>query len=135
MMTTNVANRSGQNRLNNLWKSQNKELLKALILYKALFFLLILISFQVFPWFSDGDYQKYRHWPLQGEPTWATRFATWDAAHYLYLAEYGYQRDDIACAFYPLWPAFIKAFSLFTRGNLFISGMVVANILSLAALV
>lgn len=133
-MTTNVANRSGQNRLNNFWKSQNKELLKALILHKALFFLVILISFLVFPWFSDGDYQKSRHWPLQGEPTWATRFATWDAAHYLYLAEYGYQKDDMACAFYPLWPAIIKAFSIFTRGNIFISGIVLANILSLAAL-
>jgi hypothetical protein len=94
---------------------------------------MIWISLTLFPWFADGRFDWCRHWPLVGGPTIESRLATWDAAHYLYLAKNGYQKDDIACAFYPLWPGLIRLFSIVTRIDIFTSGILLANVLSLAA--
>src|ERR1041385_3845528 len=43
--------------------------------------------------------------------TFTSHFGTWDAEHYLFLTEYGYQHGSAACAFYPLWPYAIRWFS------------------------
>ncbi|MGO9202857.1 MAG: mannosyltransferase family protein [Limisphaerales bacterium] len=73
-----------------------------------------------------------QHWPRQGGPVFATHFATWDAAHYLYLSEVGYSAGVASCAFYPLWPLSIRAFALCTGGNHLVSGLILANLFSLA---
>ena len=49
---------------------------------------------------------------MEGSPNWQSRFATYDAAHYLYLAVHGYKKDDPSCAFYSLYPGLIYCGSL-----------------------
>ena len=48
-------------------------------------------------------------------------------------SEEGYQRGSASCAFYPLWPYLIRASSWLTLGDHFIAGILLANVLSLAA--
>ncbi len=110
---------------------KSSRILLPLLTYKILFFLTVLIIFELFPRLAEGEYGEHRHWPLEGEPAFASRFATWDAAHYLYLAAEGYKSGDVACAFYPLWPGIIRAASFLAGGNVFITGLVLANLFSL----
>jgi hypothetical protein len=42
------------------------------------------------------------HWPREGGPVFASHFATWDGAHYLFLSEVGYGPGVRSNAFYPL---------------------------------
>lgn len=70
--------------------------------FKALYWLLVFICLAVFPRFENGHYDNCLHYPREGPPTLASQLATWDAAHYLLLAESGYQRGSPSCAFYPL---------------------------------
>src|SRR5688572_22283219 len=93
-----------------------------LLTFKAAFFVVALIMIQFFSIWNEGDFAKVRHWPFEGKSTLASRFATWDAAHYLYLAENGYRVGDLSCAFYPLWPALIKLGS-FVTGDVFSAGL------------
>lgn len=74
-----------------------------------------------------------RHWPREGGPVFASHFATWDGAHYLYLSEIGYARGVNSCAFYPLWPLLMRGSSVLTRGSHLVAGMILANVFSLAA--
>jgi hypothetical protein len=78
--------------------------------------------------------------PQQGGPSWtiswsslAGHLAAWDAGHYLLLAQSGYHKGDLACAFYPLWPMLIKWGSVFTGGNYITAGVILANSFSLVA--
>jgi hypothetical protein len=52
---------------------------------------------------NDFDTQKFysvnARWPREGGPVFASHFATWDAAHYLYLSEVGYGKGAPSCAF------------------------------------
>jgi Gpi18-like mannosyltransferase len=89
----------------------------------------------LFPDLNKVAYNNCIHWPRNSGPTAATHFATWDGAHYLFLSEMGYKRGSPSCAFYPLWPLLIRAGSYLTGRNHFIAGLVLANLLSVAALV
>ncbi len=60
-------------------------------------------------------------------------FRAKDASHYLHLSEAGYSAGDVSCAFYPLWPLFIRWFSIFTGGSHLLSGLLLANAFSLGA--
>jgi len=72
-------------------------------------------------------------WPREGTPVFASHFATWDAAHYLYLSEVGYRHNASSWAFYPLWPLLVRWVSpLFGRSHL-VGGLVLSNLFSLAA--
>jgi len=59
--------------------------------------------------FSVDSYFGNFHWPPREPPTAATRFATWDAQHYLFLAGEGYGPDRRSIAFFPLYPWLIQA--------------------------
>ncbi len=72
-------------------------------------------------------------WPRDTEPTSLSHFATWDAAHYLYLSEVGYAEGVRSCAFYPLWPLLMRWAAPLAGGNHLIAGLVLANLFSLAA--
>ncbi len=63
----------------------------------------------------------------------ASHFATWDAAHYLYLSEVGYHHDVPSCAFYPLWPLLVRWCAPLAGGSHLIAGLVLSNLFSLAA--
>lgn len=73
----------------------------------------------------------YAHWPQSETPTMASRFASWDSAHYLTLSQNGYFAGSNSCAFYPLWPAMIRLFGFYMVKNPLAAGMVLANGLSL----
>lgn len=86
---------------------------------------------------GDMDIAMYQsvmqHWPRDGGPVFASHFATWDGAHYLYLSEVGYARGVNSCAFYPLWPLLMRGGSVLTGGSHLVAGMILANVFSLAA--
>ncbi len=107
-----------------------------LVLFKIGYFGLVLIVAA----FGPGmDVQRFfgvmQHWPREGGPTFGSHFATWDAAHYLFLSEVGYQQGSPSCAFYPLWPMLIRAGSWVTFGNHLWSALLLANALSILGLV
>lgn len=72
-------------------------------------------------------------WPRNGEPTFTSHLATWDAAHYLYLSEEGYAKAVRSCAFYPLWPLLMRWAAPLAGGNHLFAGLALSNCLSLAA--
>lgn len=72
-------------------------------------------------------------WPQQGEAVFLSHFATWDAAHYLLLAELGYAKGAASCAFYPLLPMILRASWKLSGANPAIVGLVLCNLCSLAA--
>ena len=88
---------------------------------------------------GDMDVARFsgvgRRWPREGVPVFARHFATWDAAHYLYLSEVGYGKHIPSCAFYPLWPLLVRWSSHLTGGSHVLAGMILANVCSLAGLV
>jgi hypothetical protein len=72
-------------------------------------------------------------YPAGEEVSLTSAFKTWDANHYLYLAEQGYEPLNINNAFYPLFPALVRAASVITLGHTLIAGLLVAVLLSVAA--
>jgi hypothetical protein len=89
-------------------------------------------------WFwNDFDTEKFyavnARWPRESGPVFASHFATWDAAHYLYLSEVGYDAGVPSCAFYPLWPLLVRGFAPLMGRSHVLAGLVLANASSLAA--
>ncbi|MHB8523715.1 MAG: mannosyltransferase family protein [Limisphaerales bacterium] len=115
-------------------KDSWRRVLRWVLLVKVVYLGAIYLALRLWP---DMDVAKFyevmMHWPRTGGPVFASHFATWDAAHYLYLSEAAYAPGVRSCAFYPLWPLFIRWGSLFTGGSDVITGMVLANGLSAAA--
>lgn len=115
----------------------NRETLRLLAILagmKAAYLLLLLGTLVL--WSDLDRYQfdhAYQRWPREGGPIFASHFATWDTAHYLYLTEVGYSAGAWACAFYPLWPLTVQTVTIPFGGDYLIVGLVLANICSLAA--
>ncbi len=72
-------------------------------------------------------------WPREGGPTFASHWATWDTAHYLYLCEEGYGPGIRSVAFYPLWPLGLRAAAPVFGSNPLVAGLVLTNVCSFAA--
>ncbi len=79
-------------------------------------------------WFPTNE----ARWLAAQQTKFSRHFTTWDAAHYLVLSEAGYFKGLKACAFYPLWPMTVRWFSYATGVSHLISGMLLANLFSLA---
>ena len=89
-----------------------------LFLFKSGYLLAVFLAVRSWPALDTEVFERvHQHWPRQGGPVFATHFATWDTAHYLYLSEVGYSAGVPSCAFYPLWPLLIRAFAVCTGGN------------------
>ena len=105
----------------------------ALLAHKALFFLLIYAALHVLSGiFNASNYYGNFHWPADAAPGFTNIFKTWDAQLYLYLSEQGYTAGSPADNFYPLWPGLIRLGAFLTGGDRLISGLILANLLSLA---
>ena len=76
----------------------------------------------------------YARWPQTNIPAIASKFSSWDTAHYLILSQDGYQAGSPSCAFYPLWPAAIRVASYLSFGSPVIGALLLSNALSFAAL-
>ena len=65
----------------------------------------------------------------------ATRLATWDAQHYLFLATEGYQAGQRSITFFPLFPWLIRLTAALPGIGPLAAALLVANALSVAAIV
>jgi Mannosyltransferase (PIG-V) len=105
-----------------------------LILFKIVY--LGALSAVLLIWPVSKSYDMFPGKNLQtthgGKLTFPSHFGTWDAEHYLILSDTGYRKGIAQCAFYPLWPLLTRWFSIFTGSNHVISGMILANVFSLA---
>lgn len=106
----------------------------SLLLYKAAFVALVLAALDLWPAYSTLAHQVHLHWPESGSENWQSPFASWDAAHYLHLAQEWYSAGDKSCAFYPLWPLCIRLTGPLVGNNLFYAGLILVNLLSVAGL-
>lgn len=95
-----------------------------------LFWTAIFLITNFFSNFNRIAFDRLISWPLDGEKTWQSPLATWDAAHYLNIASRGYVEGEDSCAFYPLWPFLIRTFAFLYNGDVFMSGIVLANAIS-----
>ena len=115
------------------WQESPRRILIWLLLFKLGYLLAVFLAVRSWPALDSEVFERvHQHWPRQGGPVFATHFATWDTAHYLYLSEVGYSAGVPSCAFYPLWPLLIRAFAVCTGGNHLVSGLILANLFSLA---
>ncbi len=104
-----------------------------LAVLKGVYLLAVFVAVRSWPALDTGVFERvHQRWPREGGPVFATHFATWDAAHYLYLSEVGYSAGVPSCAFYPLWPLLIRGLAPCVGGNHLVSGLVLANLFSLA---
>ncbi|HUO57925.1 MAG TPA: hypothetical protein VMV05_07080 [bacterium] len=92
--------------------------------------LLILLGARLFT-FQDQNYLSNFHYPV-GEPIgiW-TLFKTWDAQHYLYLADQGYKPDQVSNAYFPLLPWLIGFLKPLTAGSGLLAGLPLSFLLAL----
>lgn len=75
-------------------------------------------------------YLSIFHWPPDSTIDIKAYYKTFDAQHYLYLAEKWYLNDLAKQnAFFPLFPFLIKIFTFLT-GSFFLSGIILSNVLS-----
>jgi Gpi18-like mannosyltransferase len=111
------------------------DLARLLVLYKTVCFLLIGLSIVLLPpIFAYKYYIGNVHLP-EISFSKARFFQTWDAQHYLLISRYGYGADPRANVCFPLWPFCIRFFSYLTGGNHLLSGLILANLFSIVALV
>ncbi len=61
-------------------------------------------------------------------------WARWDGIRYLTIAQFGYFPHDDNLAFFPLYPALIRAFTPLLNGDMVLAGLVVATLAFVAAL-
>src|SRR5208282_5589247 len=78
------------------------------ILAKVLVFLVIVITPFFFAFRTD-NYLANFHYPFDALPNFWTHFKTWDAQHYLFLAENGYAAGQSSNVFPPLFPFLIHS--------------------------
>ena len=104
------------------------------LLYKTALLTGIWAAARALPWlFSTFRFHLY----VPGEPSpglWRY-FETWDAYHYLNLAQNGYANQTASLAFYPFWPFLVRAAAPLFGGNSTLAALVLANLLSTFALV
>ncbi|MFH1426029.1 MAG: hypothetical protein ABIG66_01195 [Candidatus Kerfeldbacteria bacterium] len=107
-------------------------LLIACASYKAIIFLLVVITFSTYG-IREVEFNANFHWPEESTPTLATAFSTWDAQHYIYLAQEWYSAGHISNAFYPLYPLLIRLLNVLTFNHTLITGLLLSTVFSFAA--
>ncbi|HEY1663131.1 MAG TPA: hypothetical protein VGI03_11990 [Verrucomicrobiae bacterium] len=109
-----------------------KKVIFTVLAAKASIFLLIYLAAHFLP-FSKATYLEDFHYPADAPLSIQTAYCTWDAQHYLFLAQNGYHAGQESNRFFPLLPALIRLFApLF---GYLVSGLVVANIFSMMGLI
>ncbi|MCG8587748.1 MAG: hypothetical protein MJE66_00495 [Proteobacteria bacterium] len=125
----------GTRRLGGLRASETARVVAFLVAWKLAFYGFAVWARALFPdLFSLLHFRAAFHRPLGGPPTPTTWLETWDAQHYLYLAEHGYRTGEVSAAFFPAWPLAIRALAPVWGGDTLAASLVLANVLSIAAL-
>lgn len=110
-----------------------QEVIAIIIGVKIAIFLVIVVAHLLLP-FNSTFYKANFIYPTGEKISLFTSFKTWDAQHYLYLAQNGYQRNSISNAFYPLYPLLITA-GTYVTGNSLIAALLISNVLSFFAII
>ena len=79
--------------------------------------------------FAKTIYQSNFHYPTK-ESSYLLPFKTWDGAHYLYLAQKGYNTGQESNRFFPLYPALIVLVN-FILHNVLVAAYFVSTLISL----
>lgn len=130
------SNKSAQNAQPELSqrRAAGTRILGKLLVFKSVYFCMVVAASKLWSDFDADKFSMMRiRWPLEGEPVFASHFATWDAAHYLYLSRVGYHSGVPSCAFYPLWPLLLRWISPLLGGSHLIGGLVFSNLFSFGA--
>src|SRR5581483_3142791 len=106
------------------------ELLWAVGIGKLVVLLVVFLAFRLLPFFTD-QFQLNFVDPNHPEVNLAAALTTWDAQHYLYLSESGYQPGQESNAFFPLFPLLIHILAPVLGGSVG-AGLVISNVASLA---
>jgi hypothetical protein len=86
------------------------------------------------PFQSDNYFANF-HYPPNQSPDFLTRFATWDAPHYLYLADFGYKPSLLSNAFYPMFPWLIHLFGFLFFNNHILTGLFLSSLFTVEAMI
>ena len=122
-------------KLRELGAHETARIVALLTVWKAAFFAFAAFARATFPGaFSARGYWTNFHFPPSAPPGTTIWLQTWDAQHYLYLAEYGYLSGEPSTAFFPGWPLAIRALAPIFGGHHLIAALVLANALSIAAI-
>ncbi len=109
-----------------------KKVVVVIIAIKIWTLVLIFLAFNLLP-FAVNYYSANFHYPTSQRVGLHTAYKTWDAEHYLFLAEKGYAKGQESNRFYPLFPFLIRVVSYVTHNTLF-SGLLLSNIFSFLGL-
>lgn len=74
-------------------------------------------------------------YPIGESSTLWSAFKTWDANHYLYLADFSYRPFHMSNAYYPLLPFLIRVVSYLTFNNTLMAGFIISNFLAVLSVV
>jgi len=85
--------------------------------------------------FNTANYLANFHYPANALPDTWTSLKTWDAQHYLCLADQGYSPGDWDNVFFPLWPFLIHLTGPLFFGNNLAAGLVLSLLFTLASMV
>jgi hypothetical protein len=111
--------------------------LKKVVLFTVVFKLTALIVIAigaVFFSFHTDNYLANFHYPHDQIPNLFNRFATWDAQHYLYLADHGYEPGLMSNTFYPLFPFLIHCLSFLFLGNTLIAALFLSTLFTVVSM-
>ncbi|OGC03053.1 hypothetical protein A3H38_05100 [candidate division WOR-1 bacterium RIFCSPLOWO2_02_FULL_46_20] len=111
-----------------------RKLIKIILAVKACIFLVILIGHYLFP-FNYYSHLINFNYPSNAAINLGTGFKTWDAQHYIFLAEKGYAPHQMSNAFSPLFPCLIGLGRIFLGGNSLVAGLFLSNLFSFTAII
>jgi hypothetical protein len=110
-----------------------KKLIRAVFLFKIGQLLLILLASHFFP-FNSANYLANFTYPTGAPPDTWTPFKTWDAQHYLFLADHGYAPGQWSNVFYPLFPFLIHIAGFLFFKNGLLAGLFLSLVFTLMAM-
>ena len=103
-----------------------KDALVALTISAGHIFLLLISAFFIVPLIPYSGFFPYKEIAqIYTMNSFIASLANFDGVHYLGIAERGYYQFEHA--FFPLYPLLIRILGPLTKGNLLISGLVIAN--------
>lgn len=111
-----------------------KKLVLTVLLSKALIFLIIFLGYNFLP-FNNYMHGANFTYPAGEGVNLSAAFKTWDAQHYLFLAERGYSPNQMSNAFSPLFPFLIKIFRPLFFNNSLLAGLALSNLFSTIAII
>lgn len=110
-----------------------KSLIATTVAVKALVLVLICAGYYLIP-FDFAAHDANFIYPFGETATLRSAFKTWDANHYLYLANYWYSPFNINNAFYPLFPFLVRLAGYLVPDAL-VAGLAISTALTVLAVV